>query len=120
MFRIYSVVSVGDVPFSGQNIVGRDDLRGYSNGKYRADQVYNIQTEYRWNFYKKWGLVAFGGLAVATDNFNGDNYSGILPAIGTGFRFMAIPSRGINIGMDVAVGKEDWGLYFRIGETFTR
>jgi len=120
MARFYSVISVGEVPFSGQNIVGRDDLRGYSNGKYRAKQVYNIQTEYRWNFYKKWGLVAFGGLAVATDNLKGDNYSGVLPAIGTGVRFMAIPSRGINVGMDVALGKEDWGLYFRIGEVFTR
>ena len=120
MARFMGVLSVGDVPFSGKNIIGRDDLRGYSNGKYRANQVYNIQTEYRWNFYKKWGLVAFGGLAIATDNFKGDNYSGVLPAIGTGFRFMAIPSRGINVGMDVATGKEDWGLYFRIGEVFTR
>ena len=120
MFRFYSVISTGEVPFSGQNVIGRDDLRGYSNGKYRADQVYNIQTEYRLNFYKKWGLVAFGGLAVATDNFQGDNYSGILPAIGAGIRYMAIPSRRINIGMDVAAGKDDWGLYFRIGETFTR
>ncbi len=120
MARFYSVISVGDVPFSGQNIVGRDDLRGYSNGKYRANQVYNIQTEYRWNFYKKWGLVAFGGLAVATDNLKADNYSGVLPAVGTGIRFMAIPSRGINVGMDVALGKEDWGLYFRIGEVFSR
>jgi len=26
----------------------------------------------------------------------------------------------MSIGMDVAVGKDDWGLYFRIGEAFTR
>jgi len=120
MARFYSVISLGDVPFSGQNMIGRDDLRGYSNGKYRANQIYNIQTEYRWSFYKKWGLVAFAGLAVATDDFKGESYSGVLPAVGTGFRFLAIPSRGINVGMDVAVGKEDWGLYFRIGEVFTR
>ncbi len=120
MLRYYSVISIGDVPFSGQNVIGRDDLRGYSNGKYRANQVYNIQTEYRWNFYNKWGLVTFGGLAIATNDFEGDKYSGILPAIGTGIRFLAIKSRNINIGIDAAVGKEDWGLYFRIGETFTR
>jgi len=117
--RFFGVVSLGDVPFSGENVVGRDDLRGYSNGKYRANQVYNVQTEYRWNFYKKWGMVAFGGLGVATDDFQGNNYSGILPSVGTGIRFKAIESRNINIGMDVAVGKDDWGLYFRIGEAFT-
>lgn len=120
MTRFFGVLSVGDVPFSGLNIVGRDDLRGYSNGKYRGNQVYNIQSEYRWNFYKRWGMVAFGGLAIATNDFKGDNYSGLLPAIGTGIRFNAIRSRNINVGMDVAVGKEDWGLYFRIGEAFTR
>ncbi len=31
-----------------------------------------------------------------------------------------IPSSTSSIGMDVAVGKDDWGLYFRIGEAFTR
>ena len=108
------------IPFNGQNTVGRDDLRGYSNGKYRANQVYNIQSEYRWNFYKKWGMVTFGGLAIATDNFKGYNYSGLLPSLGAGLRFLAIPKRKINVGIDLAVGKGDWGVYFRIGEAFLR
>ncbi len=119
--RIYAMTSVGDsVPFNGKNVVGRDDLRAYTNGKYRANQVYNIQTEYRWNFYKRWGMVAFGGVAFATDDLKGKNYSGALPALGAGLRFMAIPKRKINFGIDVAVGKDDWGIYFRIGEAFTR
>jgi len=119
--RFYGMVSVGSsIPFVGQNVIGRDDLRGYSDGKYRANQVYDIQGEYRWTFYKKFGMVAFGGFALATDDFSGTNYSGILPAIGAGLRYKAIPSRNINIGIDAAVGKGDWGLYFRIGEAFTR
>lgn len=119
--RLYAMISVGDtVPFTGQNVVGRDDLRGYTNGKYRANQVYDIQAEYRWNFYKKWGMVAFTGVAIATDNFKGENYSGLLPSVGAGLRFKAIPSRKINIGVEAAVGKDDWGVYFRIGESFTK
>jgi len=119
--RLFVDVAFGEnVPFNGKNTVGRDDLRGYSNGKYRASQVYDIQSEYRWNFYKKWGMVAFGGLAIATDDFQGKNYSGILPAVGAGLRFKAIPKRNINIGIDFAVGKGDWGIYFRIGEAFLR
>ncbi len=31
-----------------------------------------------------------------------------------------IPSRNINVGIDGALGKEDWGIYFRIGEAFTK
>ena len=121
MARFFADVSFGDsIPFNGKNVVGRDDLRGYSNGKFRANQVYNIQSEYRWNFYKKWGMVAFGGIAIATDDFQGKNSSGLLPSVGAGIRFKAIPSRNINIGIDLAVGKDDWGIYFRIGEAFLR
>lgn len=118
--RFYSDISVGDVPFAGQNVVGRDDLRGYSNGKYRGEQVYAVQSEYRKWFREKWGYVAFGGLASAIDNSKDVNINNILPAAGVGIRFLAIPKANINIGMDVAVGKDDWGLYFRIGEAFTR
>jgi hypothetical protein len=119
--RFYGMISVGDsVPFSGKNVVGRDDLRGYTDGKHRANMVYDLQTEYRWNFYKKWGMVAFTGIALATDDFKGTNYSGILPMAGAGIRFRAIPKRRINIGLDAAIGKDDWGVYFRIGETFTK
>jgi outer membrane protein assembly factor BamA len=121
LIRLYSNISFGDnVPFVGKNVVGRDDLRGYTDGKYRANQVYDLQGEYRWNFYKKWGMVAFGGAAVATDNMSGTNYSGLLPALGAGLRYKFIKSRNVNIGIDAAVGKDDWGLYFRIGEAFTR
>ena len=50
-------IATGDVPFEGQTVVGGDDIRGYSQGKYRNDQVYTLQAEYRLNFYRKWGLV---------------------------------------------------------------
>ena len=120
LLRAYGQAAVGDVPFAGQNIVGRDDLRGYSNGKYRADQVYDIQTEYRHWITDKWGYVAFGGVATAIDEASDLGFDNLLPAAGVGVRFMAIPSSKISIGMDVAAGKDDWGVYFRIGEAFGR
>jgi outer membrane protein assembly factor BamA len=116
--RITALIATGDVPFEGQYVVGREDIRGYTDGKHRANQVYDIQGEYRWNFYKKWGMVAFGGVATAVDSPSEISWSDLLPAVGVGLRFMAIPSEKINIGVDVAVGKEDWGIYFRIGEVF--
>jgi len=120
LLRAYGQAAVGDVPFAGQNVVGRDDLRGYSNGKYRADQVYDVQTEYRHWFSEKWGYVAFGGLATAINNPNDLSLNNILPAAGAGVRFMAIPKSRITVGIDVAAGKGDWGVYFRILEAFTR
>ncbi len=116
--RFSAYVATGDVPFEGQHVVKRDDIRGYTNGKHRANQVYALQGEYRWNFYKKWGMVAFGGFATAVDNLKQIQFNGLLPGVGVGLRYMAITSEQINIGLDVAAGKDDWGIYFRIGEAF--
>lgn len=104
---------IGNVPFTGQHAIGGKDIRGYTNGKYRGNQAYAAQAEYRWNFYKKWGAVGFFGFA-----FTEAPYSGILPGGGIGFRFKAIPSRNINVGVDGAIGKGDKGIYFRINEAF--
>jgi outer membrane protein assembly factor BamA len=116
--RFAANVATGEVPFEGQNVVGRDDIRGYTDGKHRAEQVYALQSEYRWNIYKKWGMVAFAGLAAAVNSLSELSFDGLLPGAGVGIRYMAVPSEKINVGIDVAVGKNDWGLYFRIGESF--
>jgi outer membrane protein assembly factor BamA len=116
--KLYSAVTTGDVPFYSQKMVGRDDIRGYSEGKYRGEHLYALQTEYRWNFHGKWGMVAFGGIAAATDRIGDIRLKDILPGGGIGIRFTAVPDEDINIGIDVAAGKDDWGLYFRIGEAF--
>jgi outer membrane protein assembly factor BamA len=113
-------IATGDVPFEGQTVVGGDDIRGYSQGKYRNDQVYTLQAEYRMNFYRKWGLVAFAGIATAVAKFSDIPNSELLPGVGAGLRFRMLPSEKVNIGMDAAVGKGDYSITFRIGEAFGR
>jgi len=109
---------LGNVPFEAQTVVGGKDIRGYSEGKYRGDQVYAVQGEYRWNFAPPFGLVGFGGLAVAVTAGKALSLDDILPGVGAGFRYTMIPELNANVGVDVAVGREDWGLYFRIAEAF--
>ncbi len=111
--RLSSNISLGTVPFVAQNYVGNKDIKGYTKGEYRGDQVYALQTEFRWNFYKRWGMVGFVGIAMTTNPT-----SEILPGGGTGIRFMLLPKYQINAGIDAAAGKDDWGLYFRITEAF--
>ena len=118
--RFRANISAGEVPFTGQNVVGQDDIRGYTSGKYRDNQVYAMQAEYRWRFYRRFGAVGFFGLATATENLGSLTKNELLPGGGIGFRYMMIPGERINVGIDVAFGKEDWGLYFRIGEAFGR
>jgi len=120
VIRATTTISYGDVPFQGQNVVSGDDIRGYTNGRYRNNVLYATQAEYRWNFYKKWGAVGFLGMATVTDKVTDLNGMPFLPGAGLGIRYKMIPSERINVGIDVAAGKDDWGIYFRIGDTFSR
>ena len=118
--RYYSNSSFGDVPFVGQNTVGGDNIRGYSEGRYRDDELYSIQAEYRHNFQSKFGLVLFGGFATVVPEISEIFEHDLLPGIGTGIRYLILPKEKINIGLDVAAGKNDWSLSFRISDAFTR
>ena len=57
--RLYAGIGVGDLSFQQQFIVGQEDIRGYSQGKYRGDYLVAAQGEYRWNFHKKMSAVGF-------------------------------------------------------------
>ncbi len=104
-----------EVPFVAQVYVGGHDIRGYTKGEYRGNQVYSAQSELRWNVYRRWGAVGFFGLALASSP---EQTSQLLPGGGVGARFVALPKYNVNFGLDAAVGHNDWGIYFRITEAF--
>jgi outer membrane protein assembly factor BamA len=116
--RLYSGIGIGDLSFEQQFIVGQEDIRGYSQGKFRGDNMVTAQGEYRWNFHKRLSAVGFFGLATVYGSFNEQDNGRILPGIGTGIRYNIFPKYHMNAGIDIAKGKDDWGLYFRIGEAF--
>lgn len=116
--RAYTGIGLGDLSFNQQFVVSGTDIRGYTQGRYRGKQIVALQGEYRFNPWEKMGIVGFTGIATV---FNGDNESDngvILPSIGAGFRYAAFPKNKMNVGLEAAVGKGDWGIYFRIGEVF--
>ncbi|MFY0626936.1 MAG: BamA/TamA family outer membrane protein [Reichenbachiella sp.] len=109
---------LGELAFEQQFIVGQADIRGYSEGKFRGDNMAAIQGEYRMNFENKFGLVGFFGLATIWGAINEEDNGKILPGGGAGFRYNIFPKYHMNVGMDAAIGKDDWGIYFKIGEAF--
>lgn len=116
--RFSGTFGLGDIAFEQQVVLGGNDIRGYSEAKYRGDGLMAIQGEYRYNFASRMGLVGFAGLATIygspTKEFDWDLY----PGFGVGYRYQAFKSANFNIGLDAALGKDDWGVYFRIGEAF--
>lgn len=117
-FRFYGGLGLGDLSFNQQFVIGRDDIRGYTKGKYRGDQLVSLQGEYRWNPYKKIGFVGFAGIASVFNTINESDDGKILPGAGVGFRYMVFPKNKMNVGLEAAIGDGDWGIYFRIGESF--
>lgn len=116
--RLYAGFGLGELNFNQQFVVGRTDIRGYSLGKYRGDQIIAVQSEYRYNPFNKLGFVGFGGLATIFGAVNPDDNGLILPGVGVGVRYTVFEENHMNVGMDIAVGKGDWGFYFKIGEAF--
>ncbi|MBB3700917.1 BamA/TamA family outer membrane protein [Flammeovirga yaeyamensis] len=116
--RAYIGFGIGDLTFNQQFIVGDTDIRGYTQAKYRGNAMYNLQAEYRWNFHKKMALNFFGGLATVSGANESSQNGILLPGAGIGYRYTVFPKNHMNVGLDAAVGRDDWGIYFRIGEAF--
>lgn len=116
--RFHAGLGLGEVSFSQQFIVMGTDIRGYTQGAFRGNHLLALQAEYRWNFHRRWGAVGFAGLATVFEAINESDNGSLLPGIGTGIRFRAFPDTNFSVGMDIAAGREDWGIYFQIGEAF--
>lgn len=116
--RLYAGFGIGDLNFNQQFVVGRTDIRGYTLGKYRGDIILAVQSEYRYNPFSKLGFVGFGGLATVYNALNENDNGILLLGIGVGVRYVVFEKNHMNMGMDIAVGKGDWGFYFKIGESF--
>ena len=116
--RFFAGLGIGDLSFNQQFIVGRKDIRGYTQGAFRGNYQVAIQGEYRWNFHKKWGAVGFLGFSTIFESINQEDDGKILPGVGTGIRYTILNDTQMKAGMDIAVGNGDWGVYFRIGEAF--
>lgn len=116
--RAFAGMGIGEVSFNQQFIVGGKDIRGYSKGKYRGDDLIAIQAEYRWNVRPRIGFVGFAGAAWLFEAVNEEDEGRALPGAGAGFRFTADTETHLNVGLDIAFGRDDWSLSFRFGEAF--
>lgn len=116
--RFSGRMGLGDIVFEQQETIGGKDIRGYSEGKYRGDGRISLQGEYRYNFGEKMGLVGFAGLATIYGSENEEFDWKAYPGVGVGYRYAAFKKVKFNIGLDAAVGKDDWSINFRIGEAF--
>ena len=69
------------------------------------------------NYDPSIGFIS-GALGMGFYRLNQEDTISPPSVTGAGLRYLAIPSEQINVGIDLASGKEDWGIYFNITEAF--
>jgi hypothetical protein len=119
--RGYGRTGTDATPYSDKSRLGqRSDLRGFKSGEITARTLLAGQAEYRWQFHRRWGVVAFGGLSKLWDeDLENLITKDLYYSAGAGIRFMINTDQKINFRVDAAVGNGDnKGLYVGIREAF--
>lgn len=116
-YRIALNSKWGDVPFYELPSV---NLRGIPMMRYQNNHVTVVETEWRYNVYKRWSLVGFLGTSYAIEKFSEWNWSNTFTAGGLGFRYIIASDYGLHIGIDVAKGPEIYAWYLTIGSNWFR
>jgi len=105
-------VSTGNTPFYAKPFV---DLRGIPKMRYQGSQTLVVETEQTWYFNQRWAGVGFLGAGTAFNNFETISNSPISVTGGLGFRYLGARLLGMYMGLDVAVGPEQFAVYFVFG-----
>jgi outer membrane protein assembly factor BamA len=109
----------GNVPFFQMTgIGGPKRMRGYIDGRYRDHQLLLAQTEWRHFLSRRWGYVLFASSALVEHEWSDFNFAYTKFAFGGGIRFAFDPEKKINIRLDAAFGKNTYGFYLTVGESF--
>jgi len=115
-YRLQVASKWGNVPFYELPFI---NLRGIPALRYQNDNVYTVETEWRWNFIKRWSIVGFVGAGEALVNY-GDMFEDIKVAGGGGLRYFLAKEYGLHAGVDIARGPEIWAWNITVGSNWLR
>lgn len=115
--RIEGSNTFGDMPFFLKPSI---NLRGIAGGRYQANSTWQGETEFRWDAFRRWSAMFFGGVGVAYDNIDDLPDLSFKPTYGTGFRYLIARKFKLRMGVDVAKGPEDWNYYIVFGSNWMR
>jgi outer membrane protein assembly factor BamA len=118
-YRAMACSANGSVPFYDLCLYGfSNDLRGYTTGEFQNRRMFATQAEYRLEWKKRLGFVAFGGVGGVARSWTNFRSDGLLPGGGVGLRFKLDKKNHINYRIDVGVGREGRTVSIGVGEAF--
>ncbi len=105
----------GDVPFF---VVPFIDLRGIPAMRYQGEATLITETELRWSFHPRIGVVGFIGAGRAADSMGDISDAPSRIVRGLGIRYLAARKLGMHMGIDVAEGPDDTHWYLTFGQAW--
>jgi hypothetical protein len=109
--------SFGDAPFYSRPSI---TLRGAPAREYQADNMAQIEAELRWQFWRRFSVVGFGGAGIIWNNADHFDNQRELATGGFGFRYEIAKKYGLHMGADLAFGRDGPVLYIQIGSAWFR
>ena len=115
-------VVLGTAPFNQMSLLGSEMImRGYYTGRFRDQQFYAAQVEYRWlplPFSRRFGATAFLSAGGVTPTLEAMSWTDLRLAGGVGARYFLFRKKDIFLRFDLAFTREGSGFYIFTGEAF--
>lgn len=109
--------SFGDMPFYLRPYV---TLRGAPVLRYQGQHAAKVETELRWQLWKRFSLVGFAGAGAAWNEREGFEERQNVTTGGGGFRYELARRYQLHMGVDVAFGPDGPALYVQFGNAWFR
>jgi outer membrane protein assembly factor BamA len=118
--RFVNDFNLNTPPFYDNAILGGDKfVRGYYYGRFRDKNLTNLQLEFRFPVYWRFGLASFGGVSNLYSNLSSLKIASTKYNAGLGIRFMIDKQDRTNLRFDYAIGSDkNSGFYVSFGESF--
>ena len=118
-YRGMACAAQGSVPFYDLCLFGmNNDVRGYATGEFQNRRMFATQAEYRLDWRRRIGFVAFAGVGGVARKWGDLRMDGLLPGAGAGLRFTLDKKNHINYRIDYAFGRDGRTLSIGVGEAF--
>lgn len=115
--RIEGEQALGSPPFY---LLPGINLRGVAMGRYQGKTSLVTEAELRWDLYKRWSLMGYGGVASAFNDWDNAFAKPVVYSYGTGFRYLLARKFKLRMGVDLAKGPEEWAYYIVFGSNWLR
>jgi hypothetical protein len=96
------------------------DIRGIPSARYQGNKDALTEGELRWDLYKRWSVVGFGGIGKAFNSWDTFKDAELVYAYGTGFRYLVARKFNLRMGADIARGPEQWAFYIIFGSAWLK